>query len=109
MNERTDGELVAAAAGGDASAWDELVDRYAGVVWSVARQALGNDEATRASQATWRGLACSLGRLDAPERVGQWLVARASRETRRRAENDFPHRPRTACSYPHLQGVAKPQ
>ena len=30
-------ELVRAAAEGDQGAWNELVDRYNGLVWSVAR------------------------------------------------------------------------
>lgn len=31
------GHLVVRAAGGDQAAWDLLVERYTGLVWSVAR------------------------------------------------------------------------
>ena len=82
--------LVAAAGCGDPAAWEELVGRYAGLVWGVAR-AFGLDVADAAdvSQTTWLRLAEHLGRLREPERVGAWLAVTARREalrTRRRGE-----------------------
>jgi RNA polymerase sigma factor (sigma-70 family) len=73
--------LVGAAAGGDGAAWEELVRRYAGLVWSVAR-ALGLDavDAADVSQTTWLRLAEHLTRLREPERVGSWLAVTARRE-----------------------------
>ena len=78
------GGLVAAAAGGDPAAWERLVDRYGGLVWSVVR-AMGLDVADAAdvSQTTWLRLAEHLGRLREPERVGAWLAVTARREALR--------------------------
>jgi RNA polymerase sigma factor (sigma-70 family) len=75
------GGLVAAATGGDSVAWEELVRRYAGLVWGVAR-ALGLDpvDAADVSQTTWLRLAEHLTRLREPERVGAWLAVTARRE-----------------------------
>jgi RNA polymerase sigma factor (sigma-70 family) len=76
--------LVAAAGGGDRKAWEGLVQRYAGLVWGVAR-ALGLDPADAAdvSQTTWLRLAEHLGRLREPDRVGAWLAVTARREALR--------------------------
>jgi len=76
----TNTELVAAAAQGDWDAWDGLVDRYAALVWSVARgSGLDVEAAAAASLATWRCLACTVGNLDDPERLGEWLADRTAR------------------------------
>jgi RNA polymerase sigma factor (sigma-70 family) len=82
--------VVLAAAGGDPAAWEALVDRYAGLVWGVAR-AFGLDTADAAdvSQTTWLRLAEHLTRLREPERVGAWLAVTARREalrTRQRSQ-----------------------
>jgi RNA polymerase sigma factor (sigma-70 family) len=76
--------LVAAAAGGDAEAWEALVARYAGLVWGVAR-ALGLDavDAADVSQTTWLRLAEHLERLREPDLVGAWLAVTARREALR--------------------------
>jgi RNA polymerase sigma factor (sigma-70 family) len=75
------GGLVVAAAGGEGAAWEALVDRYTGLVWSVAR-ALGLDpvDAADVSQTTWLRLAEHLSRLREPDRVGAWLAVTARRE-----------------------------
>ncbi|MEU8663844.1 RNA polymerase sigma factor, partial [Actinoplanes philippinensis] len=53
--------LVRQAAAGDASAWEELVQAYAGLVWSVARAyRLGRADAEDVSQTTWERFARSL-------------------------------------------------
>jgi RNA polymerase sigma factor (sigma-70 family) len=75
------GELVRAAAGGDQEAWDALVDRFAGLVWSIARShRLSPADAADVSQTTWLRLVEHLGRLRDPERVGAWLAATARHE-----------------------------
>jgi RNA polymerase sigma factor (sigma-70 family) len=74
-------ELVRAAAEGDQVAWDELVDRYNGLVWSVARShRLSHVDASDVVQTTWLRLVENLGRLQDPERVGAWLATTARRE-----------------------------
>jgi RNA polymerase sigma factor (sigma-70 family) len=76
--------LVAAAAVGDGAAWETIVSRFAGLVWSVTR-ACGLDAADAAdvSQTTWLRLAEHLRRLREPERVGAWLAVTARREALR--------------------------
>ena len=74
-------ELVRAAAEGDQAAWNGLVDRYNGLVWSVARShRLATADASDVVQTTWLRLVEHLGRLQDPERVGAWLATTARRE-----------------------------
>ena len=74
-------ELVARAATGDQSAWEELVDAYAGVIWSVARGfRLRESDAHDVVQTTWLRLLEHLNRLNDPSRVGAWLATTARRE-----------------------------
>jgi RNA polymerase sigma factor (sigma-70 family) len=69
------------AAEGEQASWDRLVDRYGGLVWSVARSyRLGADDAADVSQTTWLRLVEHLGRLREPDRVSAWLVTTAKRE-----------------------------
>lgn len=74
--------LVERAAVGDAHAWDELVDRFAGLVWSIARgYGLGAADAADVSQTCWLRLAENLDRIHDRERVGSWLATTARRES----------------------------
>lgn len=74
-------DLVRAAAEGDQAAWNALVDRYNGLVWSVARShRLGAADASDVVQTSWLRLVENLGRLQDPERVGAWLATTARRE-----------------------------
>jgi RNA polymerase sigma factor (sigma-70 family) len=73
--------LVTAAAGGDKSAWQGLVERFSGLVWSVTRSyRLADADAADAFQTTWLRLAEHIGRIQHPERVGAWLATAARRE-----------------------------
>ena len=77
-------ELVARANLGDPAAWDQLVDRYGGTVWAVARaQGLRPDDAADVSHVTWLLLTQHLGTLRQPERLGSWLLRTATREAYR--------------------------
>jgi len=77
-------ELVARANTGDQVAWDQLVERYCGLVWAVARaHGLGPADAGEVSQVTWLLLAQHLGALQQPERLGSWLLGTATREAYR--------------------------
>ena len=74
-------ELVGAAAEGDQGASNELVDRYNGLVWSVARShRLPTPDASDVVQTTWLRLVENLCRLQEPDRVGAWLATTARRE-----------------------------
>jgi RNA polymerase sigma factor (sigma-70 family) len=75
------GWLVTAAAGGDKAAWQALVERFSGMVWSIARAyRLSRADAADVSQTTWLRLAENIGRISNPERVGAWLATAARRE-----------------------------
>ena len=79
--------LVARSASGDASAWDELVDRFAPLVWGIARaHRLSDSDAEDAFQATWLLLLEHIDRLTHPERLAGWLTTVARREALRIAQ-----------------------
>jgi RNA polymerase sigma factor (sigma-70 family) len=73
--------LVAAAAAGDEGAWSELVDHFAGLVWSVIRgYRMSAADAADVSQTTWLRLAEHIHKVREPERIGAWLATTAGRE-----------------------------
>lgn len=77
-------DLVLEAAGGDARAWNALVDRFSSTVWAVARaHRLSASDAADVSQTTWMRLVENLHRIQQPERVGAWLATTARRESLR--------------------------
>ena len=74
-------DLVWAAADGNASAWDELVREFGGLVRSIARMhRLTDADAADAAQATWLLLFQHLDRIKDPARLGGWLATTARRE-----------------------------
>lgn len=74
-------ELVRGAADGEQRAWDALVDRFAGLVWSVTRQhRLSDADAADVCQATWLRLVENLASVREPEAIGGWLATTARRE-----------------------------
>jgi RNA polymerase sigma factor (sigma-70 family) len=73
--------LLAAAVNGDQRSWEIIVDRYADLVWSVARSfRLGRADAADVSQATWLRLVEHLHDVKDPDRLGAWLATTARRE-----------------------------
>ncbi|WP_203671428.1 RNA polymerase sigma factor [Catellatospora methionotrophica] len=86
--------LLRQAGDGDQRAWNTIVDRYSGLVWSVARShRLGQADAADVFQATWLRLVEHLGAIREPERLGSWLATTARRESLavlRRAGRDLP-------------------
>ena len=81
VDDRSTADLVGAANAGDSSAWSELVDRYGGLVWAVARGfALSTADASDVSQTTWLRLVEHLGKLREPEHLGGWLATTARHE-----------------------------
>lgn len=73
--------LIVAAAQGDQRAWDALVDRYAGLVWSTARgYRLGDSDAEDVCQTVWLRLVEQLGSLREPQALPGWLVTTTRRE-----------------------------
>jgi RNA polymerase sigma factor (sigma-70 family) len=75
------GPLLRAAAAGDQAAWDVVVARYTGLLWSIACSfRLGTADAADATQNTWLRLVENLSRVQEPERVGSWLATTMRRE-----------------------------
>lgn len=74
-------ELVAAAGRGDGTAWDLLVERYAGLVVAIARSfRLSEADVADVSQTVWLRLVESLGTLREPQALPGWLGTSARRE-----------------------------
>ena len=84
MAELSTPALLSRAADGDGSAWEELVDRHARLVWSVLRS-YRLDDATAADvfQTVWLRLVEQVDRIREPERLAAWLATTARREALR--------------------------
>lgn len=77
---RTDAELVAACLRGEAEAWEQLVRRYAALVYSIARRyGLDADDAADVFQNTWSALWERLPDVRDHTRLGPWLITVAGR------------------------------
>ena len=81
ITDAPDGRLVQAAAAGSPAAWDALVERYAGLVWSVCRRfRLCDADAQDVSQTVWLRLVERLGSLRDPDAVAGWLATSTRHE-----------------------------
>lgn len=68
-------ELLARVVAGDEGAWKEVVDRYAGLVWSVARSyRLGGAATDDVVQTVWLRLAEHCARIREADRLAAWLA-----------------------------------
>lgn len=66
--------LVARAAGGDQAAWNEIVERFGGRVWSICRAyRLAPADAADVFQQTWLRVLEHLGSVRDPTRLGAWI------------------------------------
>lgn len=75
-------ELLQAAAAGNATAWNALVDRFSGLLWAVTRgYGLSDADAADVCQTAWLRLVEHLDKIREPDRVGSWLAAVARNET----------------------------
>jgi RNA polymerase sigma factor (sigma-70 family) len=75
--------LVTRAAGSDESAWHELVDRYAPLVWSICvRYQLSGADVEDVGQTVWLGLVEQLAseKLREPAALPGWLATTTQRE-----------------------------
>jgi RNA polymerase sigma factor (sigma-70 family) len=78
------GELLARVDTGDERAWDELVERFAGLVWSVARSYRLSPASTEdVVQTVWLRLAEYSSRIRQPERLAAWLATATRHEALR--------------------------
>jgi RNA polymerase sigma factor (sigma-70 family) len=73
--------LVARARDGDQHAWNEIVDRYAPLVWSICkRYELSRHDIDDISQTVWLLLVEQLGNLRQPAALAGWLATTTHRE-----------------------------
>ena len=74
-------DLVTRARNGDTRAWDDLVERYAPLVWSICRKyQLGPADADDVAQSVWLHLVDHLDRIRDPAALPGWLATTARRE-----------------------------
>ncbi|MFJ2032667.1 RNA polymerase sigma factor [Streptosporangium sp. NPDC087985] len=77
----SDQHAIDAALAGDQAAWDMLVRRFSGLLWSAVRAYdLSAADAADAVQGTWLRLVESLHTIRDPDRIGPWLFTTAKRE-----------------------------
>ena len=73
--------LVARAGNGDKQAWDELVERYAPLIWSICRRyRLDRADADDVGQIVWLQLVDQLGSIRDPAALPGWLATTTQRE-----------------------------
>ncbi|MEW1691674.1 RNA polymerase sigma factor [Streptomyces sp. NPDC091265] len=82
MARKGNAEILAGCERGEQAAWDEMVDRFGRLIWSVIRGYRMNDvDAEDVRQLTWFRLVQNVSRIRDPERVGDWLATVARRES----------------------------
>jgi RNA polymerase sigma factor (sigma-70 family) len=73
--------LVTRARHGDKAAWDELVDRYASLVWAICRRfGLSPADAEDVGQSVWLRLVEHLPGLREPAALPGWIATTTHRE-----------------------------
>jgi len=73
--------LCTRAAAGDQGAWDDIVERYAPMVWSICtRFRLSDRDLEDVAQNVWLLLVEQLGKLPEPAGLAGWLAATTRRE-----------------------------
>jgi RNA polymerase sigma factor (sigma-70 family) len=81
MDDRELADVVRGAAAGDQQAWNQLVDRFSNLLWSItSAYRLSQADAADVLQTTWLRLLEHLDSVREPERVGSWLATTARRE-----------------------------
>lgn len=81
MEDNSVATLLAEAAQGDDRAWQELVDRFNGLLWSIARaHRLSTADAADVVQTAWLRLVENLDRIHDPAHLGAWLATTTRRE-----------------------------
>jgi RNA polymerase sigma factor (sigma-70 family) len=72
---RNDRELVSACISGEEQAWNDLIDRYKRLIYSIPlKQGLGRDEAADIFQAVCLDLVAELPRLRDPQALPAWII-----------------------------------
>jgi len=74
-------DLVARAGNGDKRAWDDLIERYAPLVWSICRRhQLSDADAGDVQQNVWLQLVSQLDKIRNPAALPGWLATTTRRE-----------------------------
>jgi RNA polymerase sigma factor (sigma-70 family) len=74
--------IVTKASEGEGRAWEELVNRFGGMIAATGRRyRLCPSDVAELQQTTWLRLVENLHRIEQPERVGGWLATTARRES----------------------------
>jgi RNA polymerase sigma factor (sigma-70 family) len=92
------GALVARVGEGDQEAWNEIIERYAPLVWSICqRHQLSRPDIDDVGQSVWLLLVENIGKLRDPAALPGWLATTTKREclrilkaTRRHDHADLP-------------------
>ena len=75
LDQATAGDMVRAAVRLEVGAWDALVERFEGMIRSIARSyGLNTADVSDVSQVVWMRLVDHLDRLHDPDRVAGWLA-----------------------------------
>jgi len=100
---RGDADLVEECLHGHAQSWEELVRRYAGLVYSVAkRYHLDEDDAADVFQNTWSALWVQLPEVRSRSNLSPWLLTVAARLS-------YQQHTRQARQALHRSGSAQPE
>jgi RNA polymerase sigma factor (sigma-70 family) len=75
------GALIARVGDGDQEAWNEIIERYAPLVWSICvRYQLGRPDIDDVGQSVWLLLVENIGKLRDPAALPGWLATTTKRE-----------------------------
>ena len=100
--------LVTRARNGDKQAWDELVERYAPLIWSICRRyQLSRADADDVGQSVWLRLLDQLAALRNPATLPGWLATTTQRECGRVLRTA--RRPEAPGHVPSAENVADKQ
>lgn len=79
---KSDAELVKACRRGQESAWDELVDRYQRLIFTIPRRAgLSEEQSADIFQDVFLTLFEKLNEIEQPDRIRSWIVTTAKFKT----------------------------
>jgi RNA polymerase sigma factor (sigma-70 family) len=73
--------LVARVCGGDQEAWNEIIERYSPLVWSICRRyQLSREDIDDVGQSIWLLLVENVGNLREPAALPGWIATATRRE-----------------------------
>ncbi|MFH0245600.1 RNA polymerase sigma factor [Streptomyces sp. HK10] len=82
MSGQRNADLLSGCIQGEQEAWEELVERFGRLVWSVVHKyRLSPADAEDVRQLTWFRLVQNVHQIRDPERLGDWLATVARRES----------------------------